>query len=63
MPRFPTPKRRDYAAGAGATLALAVGYGVVGTPLAQYTAWLVVFCVWMVWFVLVAVEVVRVIDR
>lgn len=34
------------------TLALAIGYVVYPNPGIQYAAWLVVFSVWMLWFVL-----------
>jgi uncharacterized membrane protein YccC len=62
MGRLPRPRRRDYAAAASVAATLAVAYVVVPTPVVQYGAWLVVFCIWMVWFILFAVSLLPNID-
>lgn len=62
MRRLPRPRRRDYAAAAAVAATLLIAYVLVPTPVVQYGAWLVVFCVWMVWFILVAVSVLPHVD-
>lgn len=62
MRRLPRPGRRDYAAAAAVAITLLVAYVIVPTPVVQYGAWLVVFCVWMVWFMLAAVSVLPHVD-
>lgn len=62
MGRFPRPKSRDYAALGAAALCLFVGHVLVATPTTRYAAWLAVFVVWMVWFVLLAVSVIPTVD-
>lgn len=57
------PGRRGYVALGAAALLLLVGHVLVATPTARYAAWLAVFVVWMVWFVLLAVSVIPTIDR
>jgi len=57
------PERRDYVALGAVALSLLVGHVLVATPTARYAAWLAVFVVWMVWFVLLAVSVIPTIDR
>jgi hypothetical protein len=63
MGRVPRPRRRDYAALGAAACSLFVGHVLVATPTARYAAWLAVFVVWMVWFVLLAVSVIPTVDR
>ena len=63
MGPLPRPRTREYAAAGAAGACLFLGYVVVATPTARYAAWLAVFVVWMVWFVLVAVRVIPTIDR
>ena len=49
-------------AAASVAVTLLVAYVLVPTPVVQYGAWLVVFCVWMVWFILLAVSLLPTID-
>lgn len=63
MGPFPRPQGRDYVAVGAATLCLFVGHVLLATPTARYAAWLAVFVVWMIWFVLLAVSVIPTIDR
>ncbi|WP_255195184.1 hypothetical protein [Halorarius litoreus] len=60
---FPRLEARDYAAAGVVLLCLFVAYVLVPTPLVQYTAWLVVFSVWMAWFVLASGAFISVFDR
>lgn len=48
--------RRNLGSIAAVTVLLGTVYLVVPHPIAQYGAWLVVFTVWMVWFVLAGIE-------
>jgi len=48
--------RRNVGALVAVTLALAAGYLVLPGEVSAYGAWLVVFAVWMVWFVLAGIE-------
>lgn len=50
------PNRRNVVALAVVCVLLAITYVFVPDPLVRYGVWLVVFTVWMVWFVLAAVE-------
>lgn len=50
-PSPPRPDRRDVAAVAAVLASLVVAYVLVPDPAVQFGAWLVVFCVWMLWFV------------
>jgi len=50
-PSPPRPDWRDAAAVATVLLALGIAYLLVPDPAVQFGAWLVVFCVWMLWFV------------
>lgn len=53
------PNRRNLAAAAAVAGLLAAGYWLVTDPVVRYGVWLAVFSVWMGWFVLVVVEVIR----
>lgn len=53
------PNRRNLAAAVAVAVLLAAGYGLVTDPIVRYGVWLAVFAVWMGWFVLVVVEVIR----
>ncbi|EMA43449.1 hypothetical protein [Halococcus saccharolyticus] len=48
--------RRNLTALAAATAVLVSAYVLVSHPVVEYGAWLVVFTIWMLWFVLAAVE-------
>ncbi|QZP39814.1 hypothetical protein K6T50_17345 (plasmid) [Halobaculum magnesiiphilum] len=56
---------RDWRRHAAAVASVAVAFGVassLGSSVAYYTAALVTFTIWMAWFVLTAVEVIRLAD-
>lgn len=53
------PNRRNLLAAAAVATILAAGHWLVTDPVLRYGAWLAVFSVWMAWFVLVVVEVIR----
>jgi hypothetical protein len=50
------PNRRNLVALAAAVAVLVSAYVFVSHPVVEYGAWLVVFTIWMLWFVLAAVE-------
>lgn len=52
----------DWRRHAGALFLVVAAFSVaelVGTPVARYGAWLFTFAVWMLWFVLTAIEWIR----
>lgn len=51
MSELPRPDRYDWAALAGALATLGFAYLIYPNQIIQYSAWLVVFTIWMVWFV------------
>lgn len=53
----------DIVAVAAIGLLLVGSHLLVSEPLVRYAVWLVVFCIWMVWFVSVAVRVLPTVDR
>ncbi|WP_049898611.1 hypothetical protein [Halococcus agarilyticus] len=50
------PNRRNLAALAAVGTVLVGAYTLVSDPVVRYGAWLVVFTIWMLWFVLAAVQ-------
>lgn len=52
----PSPSLLDAAAIAAVVALLLVAYVVVPEPVVQYGAWLGIFCVWMLWFVVFGVR-------
>ncbi|MDS0277858.1 hypothetical protein NDI85_08625 [Halomicroarcula sp. S1AR25-4] len=47
----PAPGRWDAAAAASVAALLVVAYVLIPDATVQYSAWLLVFCIWMAWFV------------
>ena len=50
------PNRWNVAAGGLVVVLLFVAYVLVPQPLVQYSAWLVIFTVWMSWFIFAGME-------
>ena len=50
------PNRWNVAAGGLVVVLLFVAYVLVPRPLVQYSAWLVIFTVWMAWFIYAGVD-------
>lgn len=51
MSVWPGWTRANAVALASVTALFVVGYVLVPRPVVQYTAWLLVFSIWMLWFV------------
>lgn len=70
MPNYPARAAlmealRDWRRHAAALAGVALAFGVassLGSNVAYYTAALITFTIWMAWFVLTAVEVIRLAD-
>jgi len=51
MVETPTVDRLDVMAGAAVLSVLLLAYGLLSDAIIRYTAWLLVFIIWMSWFV------------
>ncbi|WP_436936007.1 hypothetical protein [Halovenus marina] len=51
MVERPTVDRLDLVAVLAAVSALVFAYGLVSDAIVRYTAWLLVFTIWMAWFI------------
>jgi hypothetical protein len=51
MVEYPEIDRLDITAGLSVVTLLLVVYGLTSDAILRYTAWLVIFTIWMTWFV------------